>query len=177
MRLRWSRCECAVCDQDRLQRLFDDARLPEQPRDIQRAIGVAFGREAAGGFGNAAVVGLSPAAGSPDLDFFPVDYRLGLVEGMVIDYGGQIGLIDSYVPRLVDVLAPVPSARAAPVLAELAETARSATWITRWRSSAVDPSATVAALRREAPRLGPEVQPALGELAAALDPATRHEPG
>jgi hypothetical protein len=79
------------------------------------------------------------------------------------------------VPRLVDVLAPVPSARAIPALAELAETARSATWITRWRNSPVDPAATVAALRREQTRLGPEVEPALHDLVSALDPATRHE--
>jgi hypothetical protein len=163
----------SATNQERLQRYFNDVRLPEQPRDIQRAIGVAFGRESAGGFGNATAVGVSPAAASPDLDAFPVDYRLGLVEGMVITYGGQIGLIDSYVPWLLDVLAPVPSAEAVPALTELAETARTATWITRWRSSPFDPAATVATLRSDLGRLESKVQPALQTLAAALDPALR----
>jgi hypothetical protein len=76
---------------ERLRTVFEEVLLPDQPPEVQRAIGVAFGREAAGGFGNASVVGLKPAASAPDLDAYPIDYRLGLVEGMVINYEGQIG--------------------------------------------------------------------------------------
>jgi Abortive infection C-terminus len=158
---------------DNLQRHFDEVRLPHQPPDIQHAIGVAFGRQAAGGFGNAFVVGVKPAAERPDLDEFPVSYRLGLVEGMVIDYGGQIGIIDSYVPELVDVLMPVPSSQGVPAIAELAAKARSATWISYWRGSPVDPAKTVEALHREQQRLGAALQKALDELRAAIDPANR----
>lgn len=37
-------------NRERLRGASEDVLLPEQPGDIQRAIGVAFGREAAGGF-------------------------------------------------------------------------------------------------------------------------------
>jgi hypothetical protein len=92
---------------------------------------------------------------------------------MVIDYGGQIGLIDSYVPEFVDVLVPVPSTQGAPAIAKLAAKARSATWITYWRWSRVDPAKTVEALHREQQRLGAAMQKALDELRAAIDPANR----
>jgi len=74
---------------------------------------------------------VKPAVDRPDLDEFPASYRLGLVEGMVIDYAGQIGLIDSYVPQLVDALSPVPSSQGVPAIIELAAKARSASWITQ----------------------------------------------
>ena len=112
---------------ERLRTVFEEVLLPDHPPDVQRAIGVAFGREAAGGFGNASVVSLKPAASAPDLDAYPIDYRLGLVEGMVINYEGQIGLTEHYVARLVDVLAPIPGARAVSAISELADTAKTAT--------------------------------------------------
>jgi hypothetical protein len=158
---------------DQLQRHFDEVRMPRQPPDIQHAIGVAFGRQAAGGFGNAFIVGVKPAAELPDLGEFPVSYRLGLAEGMVIDYAGQIGLIDSYVSVFVDVLVPVPSSQGVPAIAELAAKARSATWITRWRMSPVNPAKTIEALHREQQRLDVRMQQALDELRAAIDPANR----
>jgi Abortive infection C-terminus len=158
---------------DKLQRHFDEVRMPHQPPDIQHAIGVAFGRQAAGGFGNAFIVGVTPAAELPDLGEFPVSYRLGLAEGMVIDYAGQIGLIDSYVSVFVDVLVPVPSSQGVPAIAELAAKAKSATWITRWRMSPVNPAKTIEALHREQQRLDVRMQQALDELRAAIDPANR----
>lgn len=166
----------SAVSRDRLRQMFDDVQMPDQPREIQHAIGVAFGREAAGGFGNAWDVGLNPATVSSDLDSFPVDYRLGLVEGMVITYGGQLGLLDSYVPSLVDVLVPVPSTSAAAALNDLAEKAESASWITRWRNSPFDPAATMTALDRERGRLNSKLQPALDRLLAAMDPATAPDP-
>jgi hypothetical protein len=160
---------------DRLRTAFEEVQLPDQPKEVQHAIGVAFGREAAGGFGNASVVGLRPAVDSPDLDVYTVDYRLGLVDGMVINGEGQIALTEHYVPRLVDVLAPIPGARAVQAINELAETAKAASWITRWRGETVTPAATVAALRAEQGRLTPELQAPIAALADALDPATRHQ--
>ncbi|SDY62502.1 hypothetical protein SAMN05660209_03300 [Geodermatophilus africanus] len=161
---------------ERLRTVFEEVLLPEQPKDVQHAIGVAFGHEAAGGFGNAWDVGLNPATVSSDLDAFPVDYRLGLVEGMVITYGGQLGLLDAYVPRLVDVLTPVPSTRAAAAVNDLAEKADSASWITRWRNGPFDPAATMAALERERRRLSAELQPAVTRLLVAMDAAAASEP-
>jgi hypothetical protein len=119
------------------------------------------------------IVGVKPAAELPDLGEFPVSYRLGLVEGMVIDDAGQIGLIDSYVPEFVDVLVPVPSSQGVPAMAELAAKARSASWITHWRVSRVDPAKTVEALHREQQRLGAAMQKALDELRDAIDPSNR----
>jgi hypothetical protein len=159
--------------QGKLQAHFDQVLLPQQPADIQRAIGVAFGRQAAGGFGNAFVVGVKPAIADPDLDRFPVDYRLGLAEGMVIDQAGQIGLIDSYASDLIDVLLPVPSSVGVPVIVDLASKARTASWITRWRGNAIDAMKTVGALQGEQRRLSAKMQNAMNELRAALDPANR----
>ena len=138
---------------DTLQRHFNEVRVSDQPADIQHAIGVAFGRQAAGGFWNAYVVGLQPAAQAPDLLQFPVDYRLGLFEGMIIDQAGHIGLTVPYVEDLIGVLVPVPTSQAAPAVGEVAEKVRSATWITTWRGQTVDPVATIEALEREAARL------------------------
>jgi hypothetical protein len=109
----------------------------------------------------------------PDLGEFPVNYRLGLAEGMVIDDRGQIGLIDSFVSDLVDVLLPVPSSHGVPAIADLAAKARSASWITRWRLSPVDPAETIEALHREQQRLGAAMQKALDGLRTAIDPAHR----
>jgi hypothetical protein len=160
---------------ERLRTVFEEVLLPDQPKDIQHAIGVAFGREAAGGFGNATVVGVTPAASSPDLDVYPVDYRLGLVNGMIINSDGQIGLTEPYVARLVDILVPIPGDRAVAAVNELAETVQSASWITRWRGETVDPTATVDALGLAQGRLGPEMQRPMTRLREALDPAARQE--
>jgi hypothetical protein len=160
---------------ERLRTVFEEVLLPDQPKDVQHAIGVAFGREAAGGFGNATVVGVTPAASSPDLDVYPVDYRLGLVNGMVINSDGQIALTEPYVTRLVDILSPIPGDRAVAAIDELAETAQSASWITRWRGETVDPAATVGALGLAQGRLGPEMQRPMTGLREALDPTARQE--
>ena len=159
-----------------MRTVFEEVLLPEQPADVQRAIGVAFGREAVGGFSNASVVGLKPAAAGPDLDAYPIDYRLGLVEGMVINYEGQLGLTVHYVDRLVDVLTPIPDSRAVAALDELAKTAKTASWVTRWRGETVDPAATVEALRAAQGRLSPELQESMTTLRTALDPAARRAP-
>jgi len=89
------------------------------------------------------MVGVKPAADSPDLVEFPVSYRLGLVEGMVIDYAGQIGLTAPYVEDLIDVLASVPSSQGVPAIVELAGKAQTANWITSWRGQGVDPVKTI----------------------------------
>lgn len=161
--------------QTRLQLQFEQVLLPQQPADIQRAIGVAFGRQAAGGFGNAFIVGVKPAIDDPDLDRFPVQYRLGLAEGMVFDHAGHIGLIESYVTDFVDVLKPVPSSVGAPFMLDLASNARSASWILRWRGNVVDAMKTVEALQSEQVRLNANMQRAIDDLRAAIDPVSRDD--
>ncbi|SDO03408.1 Abortive infection C-terminus [Klenkia soli] len=155
----------------KLQKYFDDVLLPGQPEDVQQAIGVAFGRQAAGGYGNARLVGVAPAAESASLDVFTADYRLGVARGMLLTYGGQIGLIDSYVPLVLGVLEPVPARGTRNMLTELTGTARDATWIPHWRRQAYDSAATVEALRAGAQRLPEQARPALLELAAAYEAA------
>jgi hypothetical protein len=161
---------------DTLQKHFTDVRVPQLPADIQHAVGVAFGRQAAGGFGNAYVVGVKPAAVQPDLTEFPVPYRLGLAEGMLIDYGGHIGLTAPYVEDLVDVLAPVPGPQGVQAITDLASKAESATWITSRRGQTVTPSETIEALDRETRRLDADMQHAFTLLRTAIDPANRTVP-
>jgi len=158
---------------DTLQKHFNDVRVPHQPTDIQHAVGVAFGRQAAGGFGNAYIVGVKPAVDLPDLAEFPVTYRLGLVEGMVMDYAGQIGLTSPYVKDLVDVLVPVPGTQGVPAIMELAGKVQTATWITSWRGQTVEPAKTIEALEAEQQRVSVDMQTALDRLRAAIDPANR----
>jgi hypothetical protein len=155
-----------------LQAAFDGVRIFDQPADIQHYLGVTLGRSAAGGYGNAFVVGLEPMI-TGSSDSFPVAYRLGLVDGIVLDGWGQIALMPHVVPWLVTVLASVPPGSAVGALSELAEKSESATWITKWRQSVVDPENTMAALAADKVRLEPNVEAGVDELMAAIDPARR----
>jgi len=56
---------------------LEAANLPEQSIEDQRAIGVAFGQEAGGGFGNAWAVGVTPAVSDARLGYWTKAYRLG----------------------------------------------------------------------------------------------------
>lgn len=161
---------------DTLQKHFNDVRLPQLPADIQHALGVAFGREAAGGFGNAYVVGVKPAADQPDVTAFPVPYRLGLAEGMIFDHTGHIGLTAPYVEDLINVLDSVPGAQSAQAITDLAGKAEAATWITTRRGQAVTPTDTIEALDRETQRLSADTRNAFNLLRTTIDPANRTDP-
>ncbi len=102
-----------------------------------------------------------------------MSYRLGLVEGMVIDYAGQLELTAPCVKDLVDVLVPVPRSQGVPAIVELAGKAQTATWITSWRGQGVDPVKTIETLQVEQQRVGTDMQKAFDELRAAIDPANR----
>jgi Abortive infection C-terminus len=149
---------------------FEAVCLPDQPPDIQHFLGVEFGQAGAGGYGNAMVVGVLPAAADGTVDDYPVEYRLGLVEGMLLTGGGQIGLTASYVPTFISILEPLPPTVAATKVIDLAVRAESATWITRLRWSGVQPRDTLDALNSEKVRLSTQMQEALDALCAALDP-------
>ncbi len=77
--------------------------------------------------------------------------------------------------RLVDILSPIPGDRAVAAISELAETAQSVSWITRWRDETVDAAATVGALGLAQGRLGPEMQRPMTRLREALDLTARQE--
>ena len=103
-----------------------------------------------------------------DLDSYPIDYRLGLAEGMVFTVNGQLGLTAWYVAAFIDILIPVPPNRVAAKLRELADAAESATWINRLRLQPVDPADTLAALDREQARLTTTAREALQQLRSSM---------
>jgi hypothetical protein len=154
-------------NRDKLRRHFDAVVLPDQPPEIQQAVGVAFGQQAAGGFGLAVEVGIDPAL-ADDATRYPNHYRLGVGEGMLLTRHGQIGLTDFYVPRFVGMLSPVPSALLVPWLEQMTGKVAQATWITRVRFASVDPLASLSALQAEQEGFAPEVQASMDRLRAAL---------
>ena len=69
-----------------LRERFVAVTLSQQPPEVQRSIGVAFGRQSAGGFGNATTVGVDSVihTDQPERDQqYPTPYRHGVIEGMI----------------------------------------------------------------------------------------------
>ena len=136
-----------------LKKKFDAAALAQQPVEVQRRIGVVFGRQSAGGFGNATEVGVEPAVEGGYEDY-PIDYRLGLLEGMLLTAGGTIGITDSYAPWFVSLLASLPEPDARDLLEHLRQDVVDASWIATWRGSKhVTPADVVSALHDQRKRL------------------------
>lgn len=151
-----------------LKKKFDAAALAQQPVEVQRRIGVVFGRQSAGGFGNATEVGVEPAIEGGREDY-PIDYRLGLLEGMLLTAGGAIGITDSYAPWFVSLLASLPDPDAVDLLQHLRQDVVGASWIDTWRGSKqVTPADVVAALRKQGDRLPDESADAFDALCAEL---------
>jgi len=136
-----------------LREKFEAAALAQQPTEVQHRIGVAFGQQSAGGFGNATEVGVEPAVEGGYEDY-PIDYRRGLLEGMLLTAGGAVGLTDFYAPWFVSLLSSLPEPDARSVLQRLREDVVDAPWIDTWRGSThVKPGDVVSALRTEGKRL------------------------
>lgn len=134
---------------------FEAATLAQQPDEIQYRIGVVFGQQTAGGYGNAKEVGVAPAIDG-GFDDYPLAYRSGLMEGMLLTGGGSIGLTDYYAQWFVSLLASLPEKDAQEVMERLSEDVASASWIATWRgSSPVEPHEVLAALDAESGRLPP----------------------
>jgi hypothetical protein len=76
-------------------------------------------------------------------------------------------LLDRYAPHLVSLATPIETATLRAALTEIAAKVRDADWSAEWRGSALDASATVAALR-EALRAS-ALQPAFADLIDALE--------
>jgi hypothetical protein len=66
-----------------LREKFKAAALAQQPVEVQHRIGVAFGQQSAGGFGNATEVGVEPAVdgGYEGYEEYPIDYDAGSWRG------------------------------------------------------------------------------------------------
>lgn len=134
---------------------FAAAALAQQPAEVQHRIGVAFGQQSAGGFGNATEVGVEPAVEGGYEDY-PIDYRRGLLEGMLLTTGGAIGLTDFYAPWFVSLLSSLPDVDAQTVLQSLRDDVADAPWLETWRAATpVRPTDVVSALRAERKRLPP----------------------
>lgn len=138
---------------DKLRDKLVAADLPQQPAEVQHLIGVTFGRQSAGGFFNATEVGVEPAIDG-GLDAYPLAYRQGLLEGMLLAAEGTVGLTDSYAKWFVSLLAALPEEEANDTMSQLAAKVDGADWITTWRSdTAVKPEFVLEALQREGARL------------------------
>jgi len=94
--------------------------LPDQPVEMQRALGVAFAERAAGGTFVAREVGIDGPTNSTDLRDWPIDYRLGIAEGLTLTSNGFLTLSEGWGPVLASVLAPVPPATQRKFLESLA---------------------------------------------------------
>ncbi len=95
--------------------------LPEQPEEVQHAVGVAFAQRAASGTFVAREVGLDGPASSDDLIAWPVAYRLGVAEGLTLSSSGFLTLEQNWVPMLVDILLPLPPNQVKQFVHELSE--------------------------------------------------------
>ena len=104
-----------------LAKQFEADRMPQQPADLQRALGAAFAqRWATGDTFIAKAVGIDPAVYDTSLTSFPVPYREGLAEGLTLDRSGHLQLTASNLSSLVAVLQPVPAPDLEGFLRELA---------------------------------------------------------
>lgn len=136
-----------------LREKFEAAALAQQPSEVQHRIGVAFGQQSAGGFGNATEVGVEPAV-EGGYDEYPIDYRRGLLEGMLLTGGGSIGLTDFYAPWFVSLLSSLPEREVQSALECLRDSVIGAPWIGKWRGATkVKPADVVSALQSEGERL------------------------
>lgn len=161
---------------DALRDKFAAADLPQQPAEVQHLIGVTFGRQSAGGFFNATEVGVEPAIDG-GLDAYPLAYRQGLLEGMLLAAEGTVGLTDFYAKWFVSLVAALPEDEANDTLSQLAAKVDGADWIATWRgNTAVKPESVLDALRREGSRLQARHASSFEELIRRLsDAAARSE--
>ena len=143
--------------------------LSAQLPPAQRSIGVVVGQRAGGGFGNAWVVAVDPARDDPRLDDWPAAYRLGLAEGFLLNWAGQIDLDGYSAKALVEVVEPVPVDEAASAIEELTEKLSSATWTPHWRRARIEAEAVVGVIGSASSRVGSKHATALSGLAERLN--------
>jgi hypothetical protein len=152
----------------KLREKFDATALAQQPTEIQHRIGVAFGQQSSGGFGNATEVGVEPAI-QGGFEDYPISYRRGLLEGMLLNSAGQVGLPEFYAPRFVSLLGSLPDREATVAAEHLSSLAEQAPWADNWRGSThAKPLEVIDALRAEGARLTPAAAKGLGGLCEAL---------
>jgi hypothetical protein len=156
-----------------LQRHLAALDLPDQPEDVQHALGVAFGQRAASGTFVAREVGIDGPANSDDLVAWPATYRLGAAEGLTLSQGGYVTLTSGWVATVVDMLAVLSPSQVKKFAVDLAE---------KLSESGVAPHLSVPDLyelartiRSEAARLPEAARDAWMKLAEIIDPLTEDE--
>ncbi|WP_130013928.1 abortive infection family protein [Serinicoccus sediminis] len=153
-----------------LRAKFQAAALSQQPVEVQHRIGVAFGQQSAGGFGNATEVGVEPAING-GFDEYPIDYRRGLIEGMLLTADGYIGLTTYYASWFVSLLGSLPEPDARALLERLAADVAGLAWVEKWRGSTrVDPAEVIVTLREEGKRLSVGLAGAFDSFCSSLAP-------
>src|SRR5437764_2236384 len=93
----------AIVYQRSLKEHLEAVMLPDQPPETQRAIGFAFGARAAQDTGNPRIVGIDPVIESSDVRAWPIPYRLGITEGLLLGRWGYRTSTDRYVPEMAGV--------------------------------------------------------------------------
>lgn len=122
--------------------------VSKQLPSAQRQVGVAFGQQAAGGFNNAHYIGIGPAASSPDLVAWPLDYRLGLIDGLLINPLGRITLASWFADDIPKLLEPMKWSEAVRErLEELAGKVEESQWESSLRDDIENRKASVEIVR------------------------------
>jgi hypothetical protein len=144
-----------------LERRLLEAGLPTMEPDDKFAVGFAVDqRGGPGGTFNVHGEGVRPAVQRLDLVAWPGDYRRGVARGLMTDRNGYIVVDARTIDEVLAVIAPIPIAERARVVAELRDAVAAAEFA---YSVAEDDRAAAAAIVRRAS------SNATGELAAALD--------
>ncbi len=153
-----------------LRKALNEFDLSKQLPAAQRQVAVVFGQRAAGGFGNAHFIGIAPAAASSDLTAWPPEYRLGLIDGLLINSLGQITLADWFAGDIPDLLIPISTSDAASRrLAELVTKVEEAQWEPSRRDNLEDRTSSVETLRSGASNLVKPVRGHVDRLCSLLE--------
>jgi hypothetical protein len=139
--------QASVVYRQSLAEHLDAVMLPDQPPETQRAIGFAFGARAAQDTGNPRIVGIDPAIESSDIRVWPIPYRLGITEGLILGRWGYRTSTDRYVPEMAGVLTAVPAADLKKELPDLIEKVESADYPSGYLPPIADRLQVATALR------------------------------
>lgn len=159
----------AIVYQRSLKEHLEAVMLPDQPPETQRAIGFAFGARAAQDTGNPRIVGIDPAIESSDVRAWPIPYRLGITEGLLLGRWGYRTSTDRYVPEMAGVLTAVPVNNLRTELPVLIEKVRSAGYPSGYQSPMADQLQVAAALRAHVELIPGEARELWLKLAAVFE--------